>query len=64
MAEAPVTGVYVPSVIEEERGPIGLGCFSEEATAWRVLRAFLRKTVANGVVRILCRAGFGKWSWP
>ena len=44
MAEAPVKRVYVPSVIEEEQGPIGLGCFSEEATAWRVLRAFLRKT--------------------
>ncbi len=44
MDEAPVKRVYVPSVIEEEQGPIGLGCFSEEATAWRVLRAFLRKT--------------------
>ncbi len=44
MAEAPVKRVYVPSVIEEEQGPIGLGCFSEEATAWRVLRAFLRET--------------------
>lgn len=39
-----LTRVYVPSVVEEEGGAIGLGCFREEATAWRVLRAFLRRT--------------------
>ncbi len=44
MADGSMTRVYVPSVVEEDGTPTGLGCFREEATAWRVLRSFLRRT--------------------
>ena len=36
--------VYVPSVTEDNGGAIGLGVFSSEETAWKVLRQFLRKS--------------------
>ncbi|MAH91047.1 MAG: hypothetical protein CMA11_04690 [Euryarchaeota archaeon] len=36
--------VYVPSVTEDDGGAIGLGVFSSEETAWKVLRQFLRKS--------------------
>tara|TARA_B100000475_G_C14911320_1_gene279075 strand:+ start:181 stop:708 length:528 start_codon:yes stop_codon:yes gene_type:complete len=36
--------VFVPSVTEESGGAIGLGVFSSEETAWKVLRRFLRKS--------------------
>ena len=36
--------VYVPSVTEDDGGAIGLGVFSSEDTAWKVLRQFLRKS--------------------
>ena len=36
--------VFVPSVVEQDGGTIGLGCFSSEETAWQVLRAFLKKS--------------------
>ena len=36
--------VFVPSVTEEEGGAIGLGIFSTEEIAWKVLRRFLRKS--------------------
>jgi len=36
--------VFVPSVTEEDGGTIGLGVFSTEEIAWKVLRRFLRKS--------------------
>ena len=36
--------VFVPSVTEEEGGAIGLGVFSSEEVAWKVLRTFLKKS--------------------
>ena len=36
--------VFVPSVTEESGETIGLGVFSTEEVAWKVLRAFLRKS--------------------
>ena len=36
--------VFVPSVTEENGGAIGLGIFSTEEIAWKVLRRFLRKS--------------------
>ena len=36
--------VFVPSVTEEDGNTIGLGVFSSEETAWKVLRAFLKKS--------------------
>ena len=36
--------VYVPSVTEEDGGTIGLGVFSTEEVAWKVLRKFLSKS--------------------
>ena len=34
----------MPSVTEDDGGAIGLGVFSSEDTAWKVLRQFLRKS--------------------
>ena len=39
-----VQRIFVPSVVEEGGGTIGLGCFSSEEVAWQVLRAFLKKS--------------------
>jgi hypothetical protein len=39
-----VQRIFVPSVIEEGGGTIGLGCFSSEKIAWDVLRALLKKS--------------------
>ena len=36
--------VFVPSVTEEDGGTIGLGVFSSEEVAWKVLRKFLSKS--------------------
>ena len=36
--------VFVPSVTEEDGGSIGLGMFSTEETAWKVLREFTKKS--------------------
>lgn len=36
--------VYVPSVVDAEDGPIALGIFSTEETAWSVLRAMLKRS--------------------
>jgi len=36
--------VFVPSVTEENGGAIGLGVFSTEEIAWKVLRRFLKKS--------------------
>jgi hypothetical protein len=36
--------VFVPSVTEEDGGAIGLGVFSTEEIAWKVLRRFLQKS--------------------
>ena len=35
--------VFVPSVTEENGNTIGLGIFSTEEVAWKVLRTFLKK---------------------
>ena len=39
-----VKRVFVPSVVEEDGGTLGLGCFSTEEVAWQVLRAFLKRS--------------------
>ena len=36
--------VFVPSVTEDNGNTIGLGVFSTEETAWKVLREFLKKS--------------------
>jgi len=36
--------VFVPSVTEEEGSTIGLGMFSSEETAWKILREFIKKS--------------------
>ena len=36
--------VFVPSVTEDNGNTIGLGVFSTEVTAWKVLREFLKKS--------------------
>ena len=36
--------VFVPSVTEDNGEAIGLGVFSSEEVAWKVLRAFLKKS--------------------
>ncbi|MEJ6563575.1 MAG: hypothetical protein QNL85_07735 [Euryarchaeota archaeon] len=43
MAEQ-IQRVYVPSAIEDGGNALSLGCFSSEATAWNVLRSFLKKS--------------------
>ncbi|MFB1005985.1 MAG: hypothetical protein QMC59_05820 [Candidatus Poseidoniaceae archaeon] len=43
MAEQ-IQRVYVPSAIEDGGNTLSLGCFSSEATAWNVLRSFLKKS--------------------
>ena len=43
--------VFVPSVTEENGGAIGLGVFSTEEVAWKVLRRFLRKSHLMSLTR-------------
>lgn len=43
--------VFVPSVTEENGGAIGLGIFSTEEVAWKVLRRFLRKSHLMALTR-------------
>ena len=43
--------VFVPSVTEEGGGAIGLGVFSSEEIAWKVLRAFLKKSDQMSLTR-------------
>jgi len=39
-----VQRVFVPTVVETQGPAIGMGMFSSEETAWKVLRAFLKKS--------------------
>ncbi len=43
--------VFVPSVTEDNGNTIGLGVFSSEETAWRVLREFLKKSDMMALTR-------------
>ena len=43
--------VFVPSVTEEDGGTIGLGVFSSEEVAWKVLRKFLSKSHLMSLTR-------------
>lgn len=43
--------VFVPSVTEEDGGTIGLGVFSTEEVAWKVLRKFLSKSHLMSLTR-------------
>ena len=43
--------VFVPSVTEENGKAIGLGVFSSEETAWKVLRQFLKKSHLMSLTR-------------
>jgi len=43
--------VFVPSVTEEDGGTIGLGVFSSEEVAWKVLRKFLSKSHLMALTR-------------
>ena len=43
--------VFVPSVTEENGNTIGLGVFSSEEVAWKVLRTFLKKSHLMSLTR-------------
>ncbi len=43
--------VFVPSVTEENGNTIGLGVFSTEETAWKVLRQFIKKSHLMSLTR-------------